>query len=119
LINGPLVNGGAPDHRVIAPGLPTNSMLLTRISTRGPGQMPPLASSLLDACEPDATKPYGYDAVELEIHPDPIWTPTVSFHEVKPARFDVRPARPMVMQEREVRLYRSAHFVRQGSLQSP
>jgi glucose/arabinose dehydrogenase/mono/diheme cytochrome c family protein len=49
LINGPLVNnGGNTNARVIAPGSLTNSMLLSRISVRGPGQMPPLASSVLD-----------------------------------------------------------------------
>jgi uncharacterized repeat protein (TIGR03806 family) len=50
LVNGPLVNnGGNPNARVIVPGSLTNSMLLSRISVRGPGQMPPLASSVLDA----------------------------------------------------------------------
>jgi uncharacterized repeat protein (TIGR03806 family) len=50
LIDGPLLNnGGNANARVIAPGSLTNSMLLSRISVRGPGQMPPLASSLLDA----------------------------------------------------------------------
>jgi len=49
LIDGALNNsGGNPDARVIAPGSLSNSMLLTRISTRGPLQMPPLASSVLD-----------------------------------------------------------------------
>ncbi len=41
-------NGGNPSARVIVPGSVSNSMLLTRISTRGPLQMPPLATSLLD-----------------------------------------------------------------------
>jgi glucose/arabinose dehydrogenase/mono/diheme cytochrome c family protein len=49
LIDGTLVNnGGDPDNRVVAPGSLDHSMLLQRISTRGPGQMPPLASSVLD-----------------------------------------------------------------------
>jgi hypothetical protein len=49
LINGPLNNnGGDTNNRVIVPGSPEHSMLLTRISLRGPGQMPPLASSVLD-----------------------------------------------------------------------
>ncbi|HMP83138.1 MAG TPA: PQQ-dependent sugar dehydrogenase [Verrucomicrobiota bacterium] len=49
LINGPLVNsGGDTNNRVIKPASLNNSMLLTRISTRGPGQMPPLASNVLD-----------------------------------------------------------------------
>jgi uncharacterized repeat protein (TIGR03806 family) len=50
LIDGPLVNnGGNTNARVIVPGSLTNSMLLSRIAVRGPGQMPPLASSVLDA----------------------------------------------------------------------
>ncbi|HWN97325.1 MAG TPA: PQQ-dependent sugar dehydrogenase [Methylomirabilota bacterium] len=49
LIDGALVNNsGNPDARVIAPGSLTNSMLLSRISRRGPGQMPPLATSEID-----------------------------------------------------------------------
>jgi uncharacterized repeat protein (TIGR03806 family) len=48
LVNGAVVNGGTATDRVIAPGDTTNSMLLKRIAMRGPGQMPPLASSLLD-----------------------------------------------------------------------
>src|SRR5205085_2868139 len=46
LINGQLNNdGGNTNARVIAPGALTNSMVLTRISKRGPGQMPPLGST--------------------------------------------------------------------------
>jgi uncharacterized repeat protein (TIGR03806 family) len=49
LIHGTLVNnGGDASNRVIVPGSLTNSMLLTRISKRGPGQMPPIASTLVD-----------------------------------------------------------------------
>ena len=49
LINGTLANsGGDPNNRVIVPGSLANSMLLTRVSTRGPNQMPPLESSLVD-----------------------------------------------------------------------
>jgi glucose/arabinose dehydrogenase len=49
LVNGALINnGGNTNNRVIKPGSLANSMLLTRISTRGAGQMPPLASSVLD-----------------------------------------------------------------------
>ncbi len=54
IINGPLVQSlGNPANRVVAPGSPSNSVLLTRISTRDLGhvgsiQMPPLASNLLD-----------------------------------------------------------------------
>lgn len=50
LINGALNNNfGNTNARVIAPGSISNSMLLTRISTRGVMQMPPLATSLLDS----------------------------------------------------------------------
>ncbi|HSY18566.1 MAG TPA: PQQ-dependent sugar dehydrogenase [Candidatus Acidoferrales bacterium] len=51
LINGAVVNNlGNPASCVIVPGSLTNSVLLTRISTRGANsiQMPPLASSLVD-----------------------------------------------------------------------
>ena len=49
LIHGLLANNaGNTNARVIAPGSITNSMLLSRISVRGAGQMPPLASSVLD-----------------------------------------------------------------------
>ncbi|MBL9188427.1 MAG: PQQ-dependent sugar dehydrogenase [Opitutaceae bacterium] len=45
LVNGPLIdNGGDAANRVIAPGDAAHSRLLQRIATRGPGQMPPLAS---------------------------------------------------------------------------
>jgi uncharacterized repeat protein (TIGR03806 family) len=37
-----------PDVRLIAPGEPERSELLTRISTRGPYQMPPLATHYID-----------------------------------------------------------------------
>lgn len=39
---------GIPDARIIAPGAPEKSVLLKRISMRGRGQMPPLASSQID-----------------------------------------------------------------------
>lgn len=49
LVNGPLVNGTAdPANRVIVPGDTAHSMLLSKISQRGPGQMPPLGSTVLD-----------------------------------------------------------------------
>lgn len=49
LINGPLINdGGNPNNRVLEPGSLTDSMMLTRISTLGPGRMPPLDSTVLD-----------------------------------------------------------------------
>ncbi len=49
LINGALFDDdGDPANFVIAPGSLAHSMLLTRISTRGPGQMPPIASTVLD-----------------------------------------------------------------------
>lgn len=50
LIHGTLINnGGSTNNRVVVPGVISNSMLLTRIATRGPGQMPPLDSTLPDA----------------------------------------------------------------------
>jgi hypothetical protein len=39
---------GLPDARLIAPGEPDRSVMLHRVGTRGPGQMPPLASSRVD-----------------------------------------------------------------------
>jgi len=49
LIDGPLVNtGGDPANRVLAPNDPVHSILLQKMSTRGPGQMPPLASEIAD-----------------------------------------------------------------------
>ncbi|MGC4072303.1 MAG: PQQ-dependent sugar dehydrogenase [Nibricoccus sp.] len=49
LINGALVNNFSDSaNRVIAPANTAHSMLLTRISTRGAHQMPPLASNELD-----------------------------------------------------------------------
>lgn len=49
IINGSLNdNGGDTSNRVIVPGDPTHSMLLTRMSARGPSQMPPLASHVVD-----------------------------------------------------------------------
>jgi len=50
LVDGLLVNhGGNPDNRVVTPGSLERSMLLQRISKRGLGQMPPLASTVVDA----------------------------------------------------------------------
>jgi hypothetical protein len=37
-----------PDARLVAPGAPDRSVLLHRISLRGAGQMPPLASNRVD-----------------------------------------------------------------------
>jgi uncharacterized repeat protein (TIGR03806 family) len=49
LVGGALFNdAGDRDNRVIVPGSLSNSMLHTRLSVRGSGQMPPLASSVLD-----------------------------------------------------------------------
>lgn len=49
LINGPLRNAlGDPANRVIAPGDLDHSILLQRLSTRAAGQMPPLASTVVD-----------------------------------------------------------------------
>jgi hypothetical protein len=39
---------GVADPRIIAPGDPARSLLFQRITRRGPGQMPPLATSLVD-----------------------------------------------------------------------
>jgi uncharacterized repeat protein (TIGR03806 family) len=49
LINGPLVNDlGDPANRVLVPSDTVHSVLLQKLSTRGPGQMPPIASSIAD-----------------------------------------------------------------------
>ncbi|MEI7728731.1 MAG: PQQ-dependent sugar dehydrogenase [Verrucomicrobiota bacterium] len=49
IINGPLNDHGSdPDSRIVVPGSPEHSQLLTRISRRGERQMPPLASSVVD-----------------------------------------------------------------------
>jgi len=49
IINGELHQLGTnSDSRVVVPGSLGNSMLLSRISIRGPGQMPPIASALHD-----------------------------------------------------------------------
>jgi len=42
-------NGGDTANRVIAPGDPAHSMMLARMSTRGPTQMPPIGSHVVDA----------------------------------------------------------------------
>jgi len=39
---------GIPDPRLVAPGSPERSILLHRIGLRGPGQMPPLATRIVD-----------------------------------------------------------------------
>ncbi len=39
---------GLPDARIIAAGHPERSVLLTRVSRRGPGQMPQLATAIVD-----------------------------------------------------------------------
>ena len=39
---------GIPDPRIVAPGSPERSTLYQRLSRRGPGQMPPLATSEVD-----------------------------------------------------------------------
>jgi len=50
LINGLLNNNlGNTNAHVIAPGSLSDSMLLTRISTRGPRQMPPLDTTVVDS----------------------------------------------------------------------
>src|SRR5262249_30484958 len=39
---------GLPDARLMAPGHPERSVLLHRMSHRGPGHMPPLATAVVD-----------------------------------------------------------------------
>ena len=39
---------GIDDARVIAPGAPARSVIIPRVSTRGPGQMPPLGTRVAD-----------------------------------------------------------------------
>jgi glucose/arabinose dehydrogenase/mono/diheme cytochrome c family protein len=52
LVNGPLLNDlGNASNRVFRPGDAVHSVALARLSSRGPGQMPPLASTRID---PDA-----------------------------------------------------------------
>jgi glucose/arabinose dehydrogenase/mono/diheme cytochrome c family protein len=49
LLNGPLVSSqGDPASRTLAPNSPEHSMILQRISMRGPGQMPPISSNIPD-----------------------------------------------------------------------
>jgi uncharacterized repeat protein (TIGR03806 family) len=49
LVNGALVNTlGDSNNRVIKPGSPEESVLLTRIANLGPNHMPPLATSVLN-----------------------------------------------------------------------
>ncbi len=49
LINGPLVdNEGDTNNSVVKPGSLSQSVLLARMAQRGPGQMPPLGTLLLD-----------------------------------------------------------------------
>jgi glucose/arabinose dehydrogenase/mono/diheme cytochrome c family protein len=49
LINGALINSmGDPANRTLVPNLPEHSMILQRMSIRGPGQMPPIASNVPD-----------------------------------------------------------------------
>ncbi len=37
-----------PDAKLIAPGDPDRSVVLKRVGTRGPGQMPPLSTDWVD-----------------------------------------------------------------------
>ena len=49
IVNGRLIdNAGDPLNRVVVPGDPSHSRLLQRIATRGPGQMPPIATNERD-----------------------------------------------------------------------
>jgi uncharacterized repeat protein (TIGR03806 family) len=50
IINAPALNDlGNPQNRLIKPGAPSNSVILSRINTHGPLRMPPLASSVIDS----------------------------------------------------------------------
>lgn len=49
LINGPLVStAGDPANKTLVPNSPEHSMILQRMSIRGPGQMPPIDSNIPD-----------------------------------------------------------------------
>jgi glucose/arabinose dehydrogenase len=49
IVNGALNNNlGDANNRVVVPGAMSNSVMLTRISTRGANKMPPLGSNLVD-----------------------------------------------------------------------
>jgi glucose/arabinose dehydrogenase len=49
IVGGNLIaDHGDPLNKIIVPGDPAHSMMLKRISTRGPGQMPPLATNEVD-----------------------------------------------------------------------
>lgn len=49
LVNGALFNNlGNTNNRVLVPGAISNSVLLTRLAARGPGQMPPIGSTIAD-----------------------------------------------------------------------
>lgn len=49
IVNGDINNDfGNPLNRLLVPGDPTHSMLLTRIASDGPGRMPPVSSSVVD-----------------------------------------------------------------------
>lgn len=49
LLNAPLFHGREEDdQRLVVPAEPSRSELLRRVSIRGPGQMPPIATSLVD-----------------------------------------------------------------------
>jgi uncharacterized repeat protein (TIGR03806 family) len=53
ILNGVLREDGDPADRVIKPGDPAHSMLLTRISSAPPRRMPPLATSVFDTRDMD------------------------------------------------------------------
>jgi glucose/arabinose dehydrogenase/mono/diheme cytochrome c family protein len=49
IVNSALINDfGDPNNHVVTPASPNHSVLLSRISVRGTGQMPPLDSTVLD-----------------------------------------------------------------------
>ena len=54
ILNGLLINnGGDTGNRVVVPGDRGHSMLLSRVAMRGSGQMPPLASTVVDTLSVD------------------------------------------------------------------
>ena len=48
IIKGAVRSSGDPNVRIVTPGSPSQSLLLTRISQLGPGHMPPLATTVLN-----------------------------------------------------------------------
>lgn len=82
LINGAVVNTfGDPANRTLVPNDPAHSMILQRMSIRGPGQMPPIGSNIPDAqgiellsayITGDLTNRQTFAQWQVEKFPDPI-----------------------------------------------